>query len=150
MTAEDPLPTTMQRSIVYRFTCCCGHTYVGKTTQQVAERIKQHIPEKLFKPRPTLRIEKSDSAITKHLKGQPDCITELRDNVMKHFQVIAHARSQLHLDVLEALHTKGLGGFALSTKGVCPAVTPVLNGVNHAFLSSFVFTRIACCALDGT
>ena len=96
----------MQSSIVYRFTCCCGHTYVGKTTQQVAERIKQHIPEKFLKPRPNLRIEKLDSAVTKHLKGQPDCITEIRDNLMKHFQVIAHARSQLYLDILEALHIK--------------------------------------------
>ena len=62
--------------------CCLSiqvllwQTYVGKTTQRLSERILQHIPKKLCGSRPVLKPVKGDSAIIKHLKASPSCISD--------------------------------------------------------------------------
>ena len=65
--AKDVLPQVLKSSVV----CCCGQTYVGKTTQRLSERILQHIPKKICVSRPVLKPVKGDSAITKQLKASP-------------------------------------------------------------------------------
>ena len=99
--AKDVLPQVSKSSVVYQFRCCCGQTYVGKTTQRLSERILQHIPKKLCVSRPVLKPVKGDSAITKHLKASPSCISDQLQQTG--FTVLAQARSRAHLDVLEAL-----------------------------------------------
>ena len=105
-TVKDVLPVTMNSSIIYHYTCSCGLTYIGKTTQHLSQRIKQHIPDKLLTPTPVLRNDRNDSAILKHLKARPECIAEIRANVASHFKILARGRNRCHLDVLEALHIK--------------------------------------------
>ena len=97
---KDVLPTTAHSFLVYEFTCRCGRTYVGKTTQCLAERIKQHIPDKLLKITPEMRKKASDSAITKHLKDSREC---LNPAIRCQFKVLIKARHQQQLDVLEAI-----------------------------------------------
>ena len=46
--AKDVLPTTALNNVIYKYTCRCERTYVGKTSQIFHERIKQHVPEKLL------------------------------------------------------------------------------------------------------
>ena len=46
-TDKDVLPMTAFSNVIYLFTCACGHKYIGKTTQRLDNRIKQHIPEYL-------------------------------------------------------------------------------------------------------
>ena len=46
---------------------------------------------------------KSDSAITKHVNLSPDCLESVCSNVLSHFSVVARARSNSHLNVLEAI-----------------------------------------------
>lgn len=101
--AKDVLPATHQSSVIYEFTCSCELTYVGKTTQCLAERMKQHLPEKLFGSPPELRKTKADSAITRHVKDSTKCRSQ---QLLSNFKVIARARHQQHLDVLEALHIR--------------------------------------------
>ena len=101
---KDVLPTTSRSSIIYEFTCRCDRTYVGKTIQLLGERIKQHIPDRLFMSlrQKSLVKSSSDSAITKHLADQSECVygkAEMRTR----FRVLASARHSQHLDVLEAL-----------------------------------------------
>ena len=98
--AKDVLPTPSLSLIVYRFSCCCGQDYVGRTIQRLSERIKQHVPDKLLAPSPSLRKAAADSAITRHLKESPSCIS---DKLRQNFSILARARHQTHLDVLEAL-----------------------------------------------
>ena len=100
---KDVLPTTMQSNVVYQFTCTCKCAYVGRTSQQLGERVKQHIPAKLFTPNKNWKWQKSDSAITRHLKENPACIKE---GLTKSFQVLARARHQQHLEILEAAFIK--------------------------------------------
>ena len=49
--AKESLPTTTKSSVIYYYTCACEATHVGKTTQRLTERIKQHIPDKISKQR---------------------------------------------------------------------------------------------------
>ena len=105
--AKDVLPTTLKSNVVYLFTCSCGLTYVGRTSQCLAERIKQHIPRDLLqrRTRAGVMVKQTDSAITKHLKSSLDCINA---EVTKNFKILAQARSQQHLNVLEALFIQRL------------------------------------------
>ena len=38
------VPTTQSSCVVYEFLCQCEARYVGRTTQRLADRIKQHVP----------------------------------------------------------------------------------------------------------
>ena len=63
--AEESLPATTKSSVIYYYTCACEATYVGKTTQRLTERIKQHIPDRIS----TNGVKRTDSAILAHLKS---------------------------------------------------------------------------------
>ena len=103
---KDALPTTMKSDVIYHFTCHCECTYVGRTSQQLGERIKQHLPAKIFRePKPDLKLDKSDSAITRHLKKRPACI---KDDLHSRFKILATARSDKHLEALEAAFINAL------------------------------------------
>ena len=105
--AKDVLPTTSKSNVVYLFTCSCGRTYVGRTSQVLRERIKQHVPEELFRAkRYPGTAKRSDSAVTKHLRENPQCVRE--DLRTSSFLILAQARNQLHLSTLEALHIQRL------------------------------------------
>ena len=41
---KDSVPTTQKSCVVYEFSCRCEARYVGRTTQRLANRIKQHVP----------------------------------------------------------------------------------------------------------
>ena len=49
-------------------------------------------------------VENSDSAVTRHLKSSPKCLFSVCSNVYKHFTIVARARNQCQLDVLEAIY----------------------------------------------
>ena len=105
---KDALPTTMKSDVIYHFTChwLWVHAYVGRTSQQLGERIKQHLPAKiLHETKPDLKLDKSDSAITRHLKKRPACI---KDDLHSRFKILATARSDKHLEALEAAFINAL------------------------------------------
>ena len=52
------LSATSQSLVVYEFTCRCGRTYVGKTSQHLSERIKQHVPNKMLTSGSSQRVSK--------------------------------------------------------------------------------------------
>ena len=111
--SKDILPTTASSSVVYHFACSCGLTYVGRTSQCLSVRIEQHMPSSLLDGSNPGRINKSDSAILKHLKASRECIrSDLRDA----FRVLARARSAFHLSILEALYIQRLAPTLCSQK----------------------------------
>ena len=86
----------------------------GRTTQRLADRIKQHVPTSIRTKNTTTREQpprmcknsnskmKNDSAIG-HLITNPDCAkTYTNDN----FRIIGQARSSFHLGVLESVYIK--------------------------------------------
>ena len=124
---KDVLPAESISNVIYLFKCDCSHTYVGRTSQRLEERINQHVPRVLVesacpiakssqpikrkrgRPRKddsatcALQPAKADTAITRHLKESPTCLSEVGKKVPSHFSVLAKGRSLLQLQYLEAL-----------------------------------------------
>ena len=159
---KDVLPAESLSNVIYFFNCACEQSYVGRTSQRLEERIKQHIPARLVKVaesqkaepkkkgkkkrkkkkkkttenqgsasaeggnqgknvtltteqgddsacesdanQQVLKVAKSDSGITRHLKTSSKCRDVVcRSNFTSRFKVIARARNASHLGILEAL-----------------------------------------------
>ena len=128
---KDVLPTTLKSSVVYEYSCHCDSRYVGRTSQRLQDRIKQHVPKWLQQQakRPTrkynsglatfnsrfddLNLAEScklkrnnpdcDSAIGQHLLDNEQCAANYND---KRFKILAVARNSFHLCLLEATFIK--------------------------------------------
>ena len=103
--AKDVLPIMAKSCIVYEFKCRCKQAYIGKTTQRLSERVNQHILVNLLQStaKACLRKVPAKSAITKHLKDNPSCISE---RLLQQLQIVTHAWHKFHFNVLEALYIK--------------------------------------------
>ena len=108
---KDRLPIPVLSNVVYKFECRhCESRYVGRTTQHLADRIKQHAPRHLMegqigakrRGRPPKERASSDdyqSAVSCHLAASADCRQAYVDS---NFTVLARARDKLHLQILES------------------------------------------------
>ena len=114
--SKDVLPTTHKSSVIYEYKCHCDSRYVGRTSQRLQDRIKQHVPQwlrqQLTRPRrsqPYRSCKRNnakpvcDSAIDQHLLENDQCALNY-DN--KRFSILATARSSFHLNLLEAAYIK--------------------------------------------
>ena len=113
---KDRTPTLDLQNVVYKFVCRCDSVYVGRTSHRLQKRIKEHVPASLLNAckinsKPIDVIIKSNgqpyvtklSSIGQHLKENPKCGKEF-DKAQ--FSVVARARSDFHLKVLEAVYLK--------------------------------------------
>ena len=112
---KDCVPTTQKSCIVYECSCGCEAWYVGRTTQKIADRIKQHVPTSIKKKSNTVweqppRICKKnnsknncESAIGQHFIANPESAKTYTDD---NFQIIGQARSSFHLSALESVYIK--------------------------------------------
>ena len=101
------------RSYQPQFTCQCDSGYVGRITQRLGDRIKQHVPSNIRNKTAPQReqpprsrrsrntVKSSDSAIGQHLLDNPDCAKLYNDDM---FRIIGRARSSFHLAVLESIY----------------------------------------------
>ena len=111
---KDVLPAFHQSNIVYQFLCHCSSRYVGRTSQRLQQRIKQHVPKTILqehisqdrstltrscKPIRSFKAETSFSAIGQ----QSTCAREYNDNK---FSILARGRTSFHLSTLEAMYIK--------------------------------------------
>ena len=107
---KDVVPTKQQSMVVYQYVCRCDCRYVGRTSQRLQDRIKQHIPKAirnqaqrncdLFQSNHT-----STSAIGQHLLNNEKCASHYDDN---QFSILAKGRTLFHLSTLEATFIKML------------------------------------------
>ena len=42
---KNILSTTLKNSVIYEYSCHCDSRYVGRTSQRLQDRIKQHVPK---------------------------------------------------------------------------------------------------------
>ena len=101
--------------VVYEFSWRCEARYVGRITQRLADRIKQHGPTSIRKKSNTAREQpprmckkisskiNCESAIGQHLITNPECAKTYTDD---NFRIIGQARSSFHLGVLESVYIK--------------------------------------------
>ena len=50
VTKKDVLPSHHHSNVIYQFVCHCHSRYVGRTSQRLEERIKQHVPRSIANP----------------------------------------------------------------------------------------------------
>ena len=119
--AKKNLPPTNQRSmVIYEYVCLCDSRYVGRTTQRLQKRIKQHIPKAIrqratstqqqathqshpTRTQPNRKCKaksktpiqpESDSAIGRHLLESSQCACNYAD---LRYKILTTARSQFHV-----------------------------------------------------
>ena len=115
---KDVLPAFPQSNIVYQFLCHCDSRYVGRTSQRLQQRIKQHAPKTILqkhisqdrstlarscKPIRSFKTKTSFSAIGQNLLQNRTCTHEYNDNK---FSILARDRTFFHLSTLEATYIK--------------------------------------------
>ena len=108
------LPSHQCSNLVYRFVCHCDSRCVGRTSQRLQERIKQHIPNfTISSSRKSLprRYKASchsrqfhESASGQHLLDNPVCASHYSNDK---FSILARGRL-FHLSALEATFIKSL------------------------------------------
>ena len=113
-TPKDALPAFSTSSVIYEFKCECDARYVGRTSQRLGDRIKQHIPstirnktlplrkQPMRECRQHLQIE-CDSAIGAHLLSNKSCADAYTND---RFRVIHKCKSTFSLKTMEALCIK--------------------------------------------
>ena len=104
---------TKKSSVIYEFTCKCESGYVGRTTQRLGDRIKQHVPSNIRNKNAPQReqpprscrsrntFKPSDSAIGQHLLDNQDSAKRCNGDM---FRTIGRARSSFNLAVLESIY----------------------------------------------
>ena len=100
---------------INEFLCRCEARFVGRTTQRLADRIKQHVPTSIRKKNNIVREQPPrickninpkticDSAIGQHPITYPECAKTYTDDS---FRIIGQARSSFHLSMLESVYIK--------------------------------------------
>ena len=109
---KDVLPTFQQSNVVYEYVCHCDSRFVGRTSQRLQDRNRQHVP-KFIRSRTSQErkqpecpgklansIPHCDSAIGNHLLHNQKYASHYKDN---QFFILSKARSDFHLSVLESI-----------------------------------------------
>ena len=98
------------------YSCHCDSRYVGQTSQQLQDRIKQHVPKWLqqqvkhptrSQPGRSCKLKCNnpdcDSAVGQHLLDNEQCAANYND---KHLKILSVAHNLFHLCLLEATFIK--------------------------------------------
>ena len=128
-TKKDVLPSHHHSNVIYQFVCHCDSGYVGRTSQLLEERIKQHVPKSINNS-PASHNRQSlsrsckanihpqqfhESAIGQHLPDNAQCALHYNN---KKFSILARGRSSFHLSALEAIFIKSLNHLLCKQKEV--------------------------------
>ena len=80
---KDKLPTHNYSNVIYKYVCFCKQTYVGRTGNNLINRVNQHVPKNLLTKIRVCNNDRvvgselvdihSSSAIGQHLIDNPDC-----------------------------------------------------------------------------
>ena len=114
-TSKDVLPALQKSNVIYQFSCHCDNRYVGRTSQKLQNRSKQHVPKSLHScsssqkrllPDPLRKSSTqtntqslaSESAIGRYLLQNPTCAQHYDDS---RFSILAQGRSPFYLSALE-------------------------------------------------
>ena len=101
---KDRIPTVRASNLVYKFSCDCGSSYVGRTRRSLADRVTEHLPRWLMRganQRPRSTADPT-SAVTRHVMAC-DAFDRQRP-AMDSFSIVTRSRCVSLLPLLEATH----------------------------------------------
>ena len=124
---KDVLPSHHHSNVIYQFLCHFDSRFVGRTSQRLEERIKQHVPRSIANPPASLNrqsLSRSCKANTRpHQFHQSSIGQHLLDNAQcalhysnKKFFILARGRSSFHLSALETTFIKSLNSLLCNQK----------------------------------
>ena len=119
---KNVLPALQNSNVINQFSCHCDSRYVGRTSQRLQDRIKQHVPKSIrygtsfpkrdlpickckYSTKSTTQIQSltHDSAIGLHLLHNPTCAQHYDDSM---FSILVKGHSPFHLSAVEATFIK--------------------------------------------
>ena len=113
---KDVLPVSLLSNVVYKFSCYCDSWYVGCTSQQLQDRIRQNnlkfirtsqIPNahNIFacSGKSSTPVMFTESVIGQHLLDNSICIKNYSD---EKFTILSFGYLSFHLSALEAIYIK--------------------------------------------
>lgn len=100
---KDQLPISCASNVVYRFSCDCGSSYVGRTVRWLSRRAGEHLPNWIMDNRSRPRSTAApNSAVTRHVMS---CTSFKRSRQkLSFFECVVKARHQQLLPFLEATY----------------------------------------------
>ena len=113
---KDVLPASLLSNVICNFSCHCDSRYVGRTSQRLQDRIRQHVPKFIrtgqiqnsrniftHSGKSAIPVMFGESAIGQHLLDKPICAKNYCD---KKFTILSFGLSSFHLSALEAVNSK--------------------------------------------
>ena len=97
---KDVLSIFQQNNLIYKFQCRCNATYIGRTSQCLQVRVKQHFPRDIRNHTTSRHSIVLHSAICEHSNALNSYVVNYSDEC---FVVLHRARTKQHLIVLEAI-----------------------------------------------
>ena len=88
-------------NLIYKFQCCSNAIYIGRISQRLEIRVKQHVTRYILNRTTFGHSKLLDSAICEHLNTLNSCAVYYNDECLG---VLHRARRKQHLVVLEALY----------------------------------------------
>ena len=116
---KDVLPSHHHSNVIYQLVCHCDSRYLGRMSQRLEERIKQHVPRSIANlPASHNRQSLSrsckanthpqqfhESATGQHVLNNTQCALYYSNNK---FTILAPGRSSFHLSALKTTFIKSL------------------------------------------
>ena len=97
---KDVLPPHHINSVMYNvYTCSCGSDYIGRTSNRLDLRIKQHLPARILN-RELKRGQLVNTSIADHMINNRECVADFN---VDRFSILSRSHSLYHLKVLETL-----------------------------------------------
>ena len=104
---KDVLPPYHVNSVIYKYTCSCDSDYIGRTSNRLDLRIKQHLPAQIlnleFKSGQLANT--SGSYIAEHMIISRECVADFN---VDRFSILSRSHSIFHLQLLETLYVRSL------------------------------------------
>ena len=79
---KDVLPPTQKSSVIYGYRCHCDSRYVGRTSQRLQDRIKQHFPQCL-RQQLTCPRRSQPHRLCKRTDTKPDCDSAIGQHLFR-------------------------------------------------------------------
>lgn len=105
---KDVLPPHHNSSLIYSFKCSCSLHYIGRTTQRLDVRKKQHVPAKIRNRKYTpsdILTNTYNSSIAEHLINSHNCSVNFSGDA---FTILSKSHSNYQLKVLETIYILSL------------------------------------------
>ena len=104
---KNVLPPHHINSVIYKYTCSYGSDYIGRTSNRLDLRIKQHLPVRIL----NLELKRgqlentSRSSIAEHMINSRECVAEFN---VDRFSILSRSHSIFHPKLLETLYVRSL------------------------------------------